>query len=43
MLEVQVQPSPSEKVEMTTMHQAIVSLLFIVIAMFPCFLAAAPE
>jgi hypothetical protein len=31
---------PRKKVELTNMHNAMVSLLFLVIAMFPCFLAA---
>jgi hypothetical protein len=31
---------PGKKVELTNMHSAMVSLLFLVIAMFPCFLAA---
>jgi len=31
---------PGKKVELTIMHNAMLSLLFVVIAMFPCFLAA---
>ena len=42
-LEEHLKPS-LKKVEMTTMHEAMVSLLLMVIVMFPCFLSAAtPE